>query len=133
MNAETFRSPLGVVRTLNRAVWLRCPLCGAPWRRTRWVTLSPRCESCGLRVDRGESDYFLGSYTINLFWSLMAAVGIAVAAALLPGWSLLIYGLVLPVLTALTIWLYPVSRLMWLAVDLLLRPMRPGDFEPNRP
>lgn len=90
--------------------------------------LDPRCASCRLRIDRGESDYFLGSYTLNLFFALIAAAAIAVAAVLLPGRGALIYLLVLPVLTAITIWLHPVSRLAWLALDLLLRPARPGDF-----
>jgi len=79
-------------------------------------------------LDRGENDYFLGSYTINLFVALVAAAAIAVAAVLLPGHGLLIYGLVLPVLTLLTIAFYPLSRLLWLAVDLALRPARPSDF-----
>jgi hypothetical protein len=75
--------------------------------------------------------YFLGSYTINLFAGLIAAVGLAVAAGLWPRHSLLIYVLVLPILTAVAIWLYPVSRLAWLAVDLVLRPARPADFTGN--
>ena len=123
---------LAILRSLMDAARLHCPNCRSRWPRTRWISLGPRCESCGIRVDRGESDYFLGSYTINLFVALVAAAAIAVAAVWLPGRGLLIYGLVLPILTALTIGFYPVSRLLWLAVDLVLRPARPSDFaEPS--
>jgi len=111
-----------------RAAGLRCPRCGAGWPRARLIRLAPRCGSCGLAIDRGERDYFLGSYTVNLVWSLMAAVGIAVASLAFPRSRSLVYGVGLTVLVAGAIVLHPLSRLMWLAMDLQLRPATPGDF-----
>ena len=108
---------------------LRCPLCRAPWPRRRLIELVPCCATCRLKLDRGERDYFLGAYSINLMFALTAAVGLAVAAILyaLPIWW--VYGAGLPVLGALTLGLYPVSRLLWLALDLRFRPAIERDFE----
>jgi uncharacterized protein (DUF983 family) len=117
-----------LLHSMWRAAGLRCPRCGKDWQRQRVILLSPRCVSCGLAIDRGESDYFLGSYTVNLVWSLMAAVSIAVAALAFPRSRLLVYGLGLLVLVALAIVLHPMSRLMWLAIDLQLRPATPRDL-----
>jgi hypothetical protein len=92
------------------------------------VRLDPRCRSCGLALDRGESDYFLGAYAINLMWALTLAIGLAVAAAFLPVAPVVVYALGLPVLAALVIGAYPLSRLMWLAVDLQFRPATPEEL-----
>ena len=112
-----------------RALGLRCPHCGASWARSRIVRMAPRCGACGLGLDRGESDYFLGAYTINLLWALLAATAVAVAAVVFPVSPLLIYGLGIPAIAALAVWLYPRSRLVWLAVDLQFRPATARDFE----
>lgn len=118
------------LRALLAAARLACPHCGTRWRRTRFLHLAPRCASCGLALDRGESDYFLGSYTLNLLWSLVAALGLAVVAAAFPIPPALVYGAGIPMIAALAIWLYPTSRLVWLAADLQFRPATPRDFEP---
>lgn len=90
------------------------------------IQLGGRCASCALGIDRGESDYFLGSYTINLTWALFATAGLAVAAIAIPVRPLLILCVGLPALAALAIWLHPVSRLVWLAIDLQVRPSGPA-------
>ena len=118
----------GVTLALWRAVRLRCPHCGTPWPRARVVTMAGRCPACRLRLDRGESDYFLGSYTVNLLWALIAAAGLAVASVMLPVPPLLIYALGIPLVAALAALLHPLSRLVWLAADLQFRPATSRDF-----
>lgn len=89
------------------------------------------CPGCGLVLDRGEDDYFLGGYTINF---IVAELIIVVCAGLcivwtwpdVP-WTALTWGLMAlmvlaPVLT------YPFAKTLWLAVDLLLRPLTLGDL-----
>lgn len=107
---------------------MRCPHCGVGWRLARGVRLDPRCAACGMAIDRGERDYFLGAYAINLMWALTLAVGLAISAVLFPVPQLLLYVLGLPVLAALVIAAYPISRLVWLGVDLQFRPAVPKDF-----
>lgn len=113
-----------------RALRLRCPLCGSPWPRKDWLRLSPQCATCQLYFERREGDFFLGAYTINLFAALLGAVAVALvslryprlpAAALYSGGAIAIIALVL--------WLYPVSKLLWLAVDLQFRPAAERDFD----
>lgn len=92
------------------------------------MRLEPQCSVCGIAIDRGERDYFLGAYAINLMWALTLAIGLAISAVLLPMPQLLLYALGLPLLAVLVIGAYPISRLLWLAVDLQFRPAGPKDF-----
>ena len=113
-----------------RAACMRCPNCGAGGLRSGWIGTVARCPICRLRLDRGETDYFLGAYTINLLGALVIAAALAVLAALRPGWpSVLIYGAGVTAIVLFALWFYPFSRLLWLAFDLALRPLRPSDFE----
>jgi hypothetical protein len=47
-----------------------------------------------------------------------------------PPWDLLQWGGV-PVLVVFPVVTYPVSKLVWLAVDVQFRPLRPGDVAPD--
>jgi len=128
---EPVGTPALHARRLARALALRCPHCGGP-SGLRGLSLPPRCPRCGLRYDRGESDYFLGSYTLNLFAALLlavaaAALGIRLARHGPPGVVIAIAGALIVVLA---IALYPVTRLAWLAIDLAFRPPVSRDFEP---
>ena len=100
-----------------------------------WVTINPRCESCGLRFERGqdeEQDHWLGAFTLN-FIVTEVVFGIALLIAILitwpdPPWTRLLYGGgVLMVLMPVVF--YPMSKTLWLAIDLLFRPATPEDFE----
>jgi Protein of unknown function (DUF983) len=89
-----------------------------------------RCPGCRLRLDRGESDYFLGAYTINLVAALALAVGIALLALGHSEWPPpLLYGASIGAIVLFTLWFYPFSRLLWLAFDLTFRGTRASDFE----
>ena len=94
----------------------------------------PRCAACGLRFERGhdeEHDYWLGAYTLN-FLVTETVFGVGVLLALLatwpdPPWTLLLVGGgVLMVLVPIVF--YPVSKVLWLALDLVFRPAQPDDF-----
>ena len=89
------------------------------------------CDACGLLLDRGEHDYFIGAYTINL----MAAELIVVAAILIGmvlswpdvPWNLLMWGL-LPLAVCTPLLTLPFARALWLAIDLKFQPPEPKDF-----
>ncbi len=101
-----------------------------------WVALADRCPHCALRLDRGESDHFLGGYVLNL--GIAEAVAAMLWAVLLvatwpdPSWRLMEWSgaalvIVMPVV------MYPFTRLLFLAVDLIAQPTRPGDFGDGDP
>ena len=120
-----------VARDFSRAVLLRCPNCGGRKILKNWFTLKPRCTRCGIRLDRGEADdYFLGGMFFNIVLAeiLFAIVLLVVVITMWPNvpWDGVEYSLIIAMVAA-PIVLYPVSRLMWLALDLLLRP--PDDAE----
>jgi hypothetical protein len=88
--------------------------------------MRPDCPTCGLQLDRGESDYFLGAYLFNLVAVelLFAALLGTVVVATWPNvpWDLVQWGgAALVVIGAVAC--YPFTRLAWLAFDLLFRPV----------
>jgi uncharacterized protein (DUF983 family) len=115
-----------VARDFGRALILHCPNCGGGGLLKTWFKLKPRCGKCGIRLDRGESDdYFLGGMFFNivlaeLFFAIVLLIVVIVMWPNVP-WAGVEYSLVIAMVLA-PIVLYPVSRLMWLALDLLLRP-----------
>jgi uncharacterized protein (DUF983 family) len=118
-----------------RALRRRCPNCAAGPVITRWIHTRPACPRCRLRLDRGEPDYFLGAIVFNMAFAegLFAAALLAVLVWTWPNppWDALYYGGIVGLIVA-PILFYPYSKLLWLAFDLLFRPLRPEDFEPPR-
>lgn len=116
-----------LLRMLGRAVTLRCPVCGSGPVRESWFRLRETCGNCGCRLERGEPDYFLGGMMFNLVISelLFALVFVAVLVVRWPTvpWDGIQVGAPLGMIIA-PIVLYPVSKLVWLAVDLAFRPDR---------
>jgi uncharacterized protein (DUF983 family) len=116
-----------------RAVTLRCPNCGGrPVLRT-WFKMRERCPRCGLRIERDHGDYFIGSMMFNLILAelLFAAAFVAIIVATWPGvpWDAL--EIVAPLMMAAAPFiLFPFSKLVWLAFDLMLRPLDPRELAP---
>ena len=114
------------VRILWRGIRLRCPHCGSGGILDGWFKLQHRCPNCGLVLDRGESDYFLGAYLVNLvaveliLTAIMVAIGIATAPDV--PWTLLTWGGVVFALVV-AIGCYPLTKVLWLAFDVILRPV----------
>jgi uncharacterized protein (DUF983 family) len=114
-----------------RAMLRRCPNCGSPGIFAGYTTLKERCPKCGLRLHRGENDYFIGAYLLNLVAVeiLFAFVLAVVFISTYPDtpWALLQWGgLVLIMVGAVLC--YPLSKALWLAADLIFRPMSPEEL-----
>ena len=120
---------------LARALLLRCPHCGARGVREGWFRLARHCPGCGLRLERGESDYFLGAYLVNLVVAEFIVVGVLVTVAWLtwpdPPWEAIQWGGIAAVLGGIVV-TYPFSKLTWLAWDLALRPLTPAELAWHR-
>jgi uncharacterized protein (DUF983 family) len=124
------------LRSLARAVRGRCPNCGVGRILASWFKVRERCAACGLRFDRGrdeEHEYWLGAYTLN-FLVTEVLFGVGLLLVLLatwpdPPWRLLLWGGGTVMILA-PIAFYPASKVLWLALDLMARPVQPEDFDP---
>jgi uncharacterized protein (DUF983 family) len=126
----------GVLRTIGRSLLLRCPNCGRGKLFSSWFQMRSHCPACGMRLNRGESDYFIGAYTINLIVAELIAVGVMliVLVETWPNvrwdqmkWAVLTLTIVAPFVT------YPFSKSVWLALDLLFRPATLHDYNDDSP
>ncbi|MCU0619027.1 MAG: DUF983 domain-containing protein [Gemmatimonadaceae bacterium] len=122
-------------RMVVRALGLRCPHCGARGVLPSWFRLAPACPGCGLRLERGEADYFLGAYLVNLIVAelLVAGILVGVAIATWPAvpWTAIQWGGIAAVLVGVVV-AYPFSKLTWLAWDLALRPLTAAELAWHR-
>jgi uncharacterized protein (DUF983 family) len=124
-----------IARLAGRALTLRCPHCGSRGVLHHWLKLQERCPRCGLRLERGEHDYFTGSVLFNFIIAelLFALCFIGYMIAVWPrvNWDVAQYVIVVMILVAPVV-TYPVSKLLWLAFDLMLRPVTPKELEWHR-
>lgn len=123
-------APADVPRPANwrmawNAVRRRCPRCGMPGVWTSFMRMRPRCPRCALQLDRGESDYFYGAYLLNFVAAELVPVIVFVVALIAtwptPPWNLLT-GITVVLAVLSPILLYPTTKALWLAFDLMLRP-----------
>lgn len=116
---------------ITRALRLRCPNCGEGKLFNSWLKMRKSCVSCGLIFDRGEADYFIGAYTLNLIVAELSVTGAIMLGILLSWpdvpWSTIMYSLV-PLALLGPILTFPYSRAIWLALDLGFQPPKPKDF-----
>jgi len=123
-------APFGhALRLLGRATRLRCPNCGRGPVLVHWLKLRERCGRCEIRFERGEHDHFIGSLLLN--YSLTGALVVVAILVILAThaevpWTLLQWALPAAVVV-LPVVLYPFSKLLWLAVDLIFRPEQPHE------
>lgn len=114
---------------VGRAVTVRCPICGERRIRRRLLGTVDDCPRCELHFER-EDGHWVGAVATNT----MLAVGALVVAQfvlfalLYPDltWQPLLIvnltvGIVAPIL------FYPVSKMLWTALTLLMEPPRPGE------
>lgn len=116
---------------IGRALRLRCPNCGQRRIFRRWVRMLESCPRCQLLFERGERDYFIGSYTVNFVGAelMIVTAGFVVLLATWPDvpWNALKWGL-LAFMVPFPFFTYPFAKTIWLAIDLLFRPPTLADF-----
>ena len=119
------RSGTHPLRLFARALRLRCPNCGKGKPFVSWFRMRSHCEVCGLAFERGEDGYQVGSYMFNIAASeaVFAVVFLAVVAATWPSppWTWLEYGGAALMIAAPLV-LFPFSKTLFLAFDLIFRP-----------
>lgn len=117
----------------GRAMILRCPNCGARGLFATWFRMKASCPSCGLRLDRGERGYQVGSYMLNIIAAelifMALFLGVLFATWPSPPWTVLQYGGALLMVLA-PVALYPFTKTVFLAMDLTVRPAH-VDIKPD--
>ncbi len=120
-----------VAAMLWRAMTLRCPHCGSRRILADWFHLKERCPRCRLHLHREEGDYFLGAYMLALFL-MEGFFAIAFLAVLMitwpdPPWDAIQWvGAV--VMFAAVLLVYPFAKTLWLAIDLVFRPVSASEL-----
>ena len=118
-----------IIVIFTRGLTLRCPNCGAGSLFTSWFRTRERCRRCSMPLERKaeqDDDYFLGAMMFNLVVAeLIFAAGMLVWLLVtwpdVP-WDLLQYVGVAFMIIAPVLF-YPLSKTIWLAFDLLFRPL----------
>ena len=121
----------GPTKLFLRGLVRRCPRCGGGKLFTGWLKMKPTCPTCGMRFER-EEGFFLGAYVVNfgvMLLSLALFIGVGVALTLPdpPPGRLAIGGMVVGVLVPILF--YPMSRTVWSAIDLTMKPLEPHEIE----
>lgn len=92
-----------------------------------WWSLRVKCPRCGFILDRGERDFWIGGYAVNLVLAELIVVTILLIVVLAtwpdPPWQFVQIGgatlaVVMPIVT------FPISRSLWLAWDYCFREVR---------
>ena len=116
---------------LGRALRLRCPVCGRGALFRGWFQGRATCPACGFHLER-EEGYYLGAMLVNVVVAeLLFVIGFAITLIKTwptPPWTLLTWGSMIGV-ALFPIILYPFSRAVWLALDLVVQPPRPEEYE----
>jgi uncharacterized protein (DUF983 family) len=126
---------LGVSKAtlIRRALLLRCPACGEGGVIKRWFGIVDRCPTCDLQIERIEG-HMIGYIGLNVVvcFALLFVVLLVGALVMMPNirpWPLIaaaaVPGVLGPILFA------PGSRTTWTAIDMLMRPLRPGEIDPR--
>lgn len=120
-----------VLRMIARGARRRCPYCGGGRLFSGYLDIKPACPTCGLKLDRGEGDFFLGAYAVNfvtaeLLLALLLAGFVALTWPDTPWTTLLYSGLALMIVAPIAF--FPFSRTIWLAIDLSMREATVSDF-----
>lgn len=123
----------GRLRTLGRGATVACAVCGR--RRglfRRWVHMADNCPRCGFKFERDEG-HFVGAVGINtiLSFAILLFSLITFFVATYPDipvgpW---VFGAA-AVFSLVPILLYPVSKTLWSAIDVVMRPLEDGETLP---
>ncbi|MCA2987200.1 MAG: DUF983 domain-containing protein [Gemmatimonas sp.] len=121
-----------VTQLMTRALRLRCPHCGGGRIFASFFQLKTNCPGCGLRMERGEADYFVGAYLFNLI-AVELILFVCVCSFVVftwpdPPWDLLTY-VTGALMLAGCLLCYPFAKTTWLAVDLAMRPLTREELE----
>lgn len=116
---------------LWRGATKRCAVCGKGRLFRRWFVMLESCPRCGLTFERVPGHYVgaLGMNTVVTFGLLLATIVGAMVLTWpdIPFVPTMVAALAVAGLTPLLF--YPFSKTLWTAIDLAMRPLRPGEVK----
>ena len=129
METPTFGRLFAALLGLAR---LRCPHCRRGGVIRGWYGMHPRCAVCNFRFERSDENYFQGAMFVNFmtggFTFLASFLGFLLLSWPNVPWDALTYGAPL-VMLAFMVLLYPISKVIWLTADVMLRPVTAEELE----
>ncbi|MDQ4149882.1 MAG: DUF983 domain-containing protein [Actinomycetota bacterium] len=113
-------------KLLLRGLLARCPVCGGGALFSGLLTLKERCPTCGYDFER-EAGWWIGAMIMNMGGALVVFAAYFVLSIRLtwpdvPWTALTLGGLVL--MAAFPVLFYPISKTLWLALDIILHRWR---------
>lgn len=119
------------MRLAGRVLKLRCPHCGNGAVMKWSGAVHSRCRSCNFRFERSDENYFSGAMFFGLlmgefFFAIVLLITIVSMWPNVP-WDTMTWAIPLGVLLVM-VFLIPVSRVVWLAVDIFVRPVQPNEL-----
>ena len=120
-------------RMMLRGLLQKCPACGSGHTHRRYFNMVVECPRCSLKFERifGHSIGYIGLNTsvTFAFTFIVLLVGSIITQPDIPVVPMLIAtfltAVVLPVV------FLPSAHTLWTAIDLLLRPLLPGEIDPR--
>lgn len=121
--------PLTTPRLLVRGFTKRCPVCGGGHLFRRWFTIVENCPQCGFRLERIEGHWIgaLGMNTVVSFGAVLVAVVAAFVITRSSDSTTGAVAAVVAVAIVMPLFFYPISKTLWCAIDVAMRPLEPDD------
>lgn len=118
---------------LWRGITTRCPACGEWHTHERFAKLRPSCPRCSLKFERifGHSLGYIGINTVVTFslTFVVVLVGTFLRFPDPPG-SWLLWAALATAASVPIVFLRP-AHTVWTAMDLIMRPLTPGEIDPR--
>jgi uncharacterized protein (DUF983 family) len=119
------------VRLFKRVLSLHCPNCG-DGRVLNWSgSVQKRCTVCNFRFERSDENYFSGAMFFGLLIGefIFAVTLLIWCVSVWPNvpWDTMTWAIPLGMLVVM-MFLIPLSRVIWLAIDILVRPVQPEEL-----
>ena len=120
-------------RVFVRGCMKRCPVCGQGHLFRRWFTMRERCPKCDLKFERIEGHWTgdLGINTIVSFGALLIVLLVGFLAFWPTPPIVVIIIAAIAAAGLLPLAFFPFSKTIWLALDILMRPIEPGEVRPG--
>lgn len=120
-------------RTFLRGCFKHCAVCGKGNLFRRWFSMVPECPRCGLTFERmeGHMSGEVGINTIVSFGTLLIVMFVFTFAFWPePPVVAMIIGAVASAVIG-PFFYYPWSKTIWLAIDVMMRPVEPWEVHPE--